>query len=121
MFLPHLERVEQADRPGRVSSEGVGDPTDAKAEVGQGKVGSTLQLGLRLSDGVEDLIFVNVSRVFVVVSVHAMEQNINELASGSLDLVDLHGVGGLAGTIRDQSRGRGSISYHPIPLARPKS
>ena len=27
---------------------------------------------------------------------------------------------GLAGTIRDQSRGRGSISYHPIPLARPK-
>ena len=42
-------------------------------------------------------------------------------ASWSLDLVDLHGVGGLAGTITDQSRGRGSISYHPIPLARPKS
>ena len=42
-------------------------------------------------------------------------------ASGSLDMVDLHGVGGLPGTIRDQSRGRGSISYHPTPLARPKS
>ena len=33
-------------------------------------------------------------------------------ASGSLYLVDLHGVGGLAGTIMDQSRDRGSISYH---------
>ena len=42
-------------------------------------------------------------------------------ASGSLDLVDLHGVGSLAGTIRDQSRGCGIISDHPIPLARPKS
>ena len=43
------------------------------------------------------------------------------LTSGFLDLVYLHGVGGLAGTIKDQSRGRGSISYHLIPLARPKS
>ena len=34
--------------------------------------------------------------------------------------MDLHGVGGLAGTIREHSRDRGSISYHPIPLARPK-
>ena len=42
-------------------------------------------------------------------------------ASGSLYLVDLHGVGGLTGIIRDQSRGGGSISYHPIPLARPKA
>ena len=47
--------------------------------------------------------------------------NIMKIASGSLDLVDLHGIGGLAGAIRDQSRGRGSISYNPIPLARPKS
>ena len=42
-------------------------------------------------------------------------------SSGSLDLVDLHGAGGLAGTIKDQSRGRGSIRYHPIELARAKS
>ena len=31
------------------------------------------------------------------------------------------GSGGQAGTIRDQLKGRGSTSYHPIPLARPKS
>ena len=31
--------------------------------------------------------------------------------SGSLDLVDLHGVGGLAGTIRDQSGDRGGTRY----------
>ena len=39
----------------------------------------------------------------------------------SLDLVDLHGVGRPNWYHHGPVKGRGSTSYHPIPLARPKS
>ena len=41
--------------------------------------------------------------------------------SGSLDLVDLHGVGRSDWYPQGPVKGRGSNSYHPIPLTRPKS
>ena len=41
------------------------------------------------------------------------------LASGSLDLVDLHGVGRPDWYHQGPVKGRISIRYHPIPLARP--
>ena len=42
-------------------------------------------------------------------------------ASRSLDLVDLHGVGRSDWYHQGPVKGRGSTSYHPIPLARPRS
>ena len=41
--------------------------------------------------------------------------------SGSLDFVDLHGVGRPDWYHQGPVKGLGSPSYHPIPLARPKS
>ena len=42
-------------------------------------------------------------------------------ASGSLDLVDLNGVGRPDWDHKGPFKGRGSTSYPPTPLARPKS
>ena len=69
MYKPiYLERIEQAHGPGSVPLDGVGNPADPEAKVGQDKVGGTFLLSVGLPDRVEHLVLVDVARVLVVVS-----------------------------------------------------
>ena len=62
-----------------------------------------------------------ISRKGFIRSVYFIKSKFLISASGSLDLVDLHGVWRPDWYHQGPVKGCGSTSYHPIPLARPKS